>query len=151
MRTDEFFAGFFDADGCVMIQRGGAKTSYFLLSVHIVQVDTNILHAFAERYGGSVKGPYSRGEQARPAYHWVVESAKAEAFLRRITPYLIVKRERAELALEFRTLFHGENVLPRGKLVNDLDQQLAKRARILAERGECYEQMRLLNRRGAAE
>jgi hypothetical protein len=147
MTLDAYFAGFFDADGNVGI-RPGTGSSLYLLSVVVTQADANVLMAFRERFGGSVKGPYSRGETHRPTYHWCADARIAEVMLRVVAPFLIVKAERVALALEFRELFKGDNVLPRGRELRH-PTNVAKRERILRQRESCYRAMRALNKRGA--
>lgn len=56
--------------------------------------------------GGSVTGPYlyrsGRSEVCLPQYHWTVSSAdNVYRILKVLLPYLIVKREKAEIVLQF--------------------------------------------------
>jgi hypothetical protein len=139
-----WFGGFFDADGSISID-SGRKTSYFLLTCSVTQVDPSPLVLFQSRFGGKINGPRSRGGNARPVYQWTVSASKAEALLRETVDYLVVKRERATLALEFRDLFKGQMILPRGKAQND-----EKRQSVLLLRADAHERMRVLNKRGAA-
>lgn len=138
-----YLAGFFDADGSIGITPP-RDTSLYLLSIHVVQVVPAPLLLFQEAFGGKIGRP--RGDPPRrPVRTWTCETKKAEAALRAMLPWLVVKRERAELALEFRELFKGANIVPRGRSCNP-----EKRGRIMLERQGYYEQMRVLNRRGAA-
>lgn len=149
MLPDAWFAGFFDADGCVSIARKAARgrnLETFSLACQIAQIDTNPLMRFHERFGGSVR-PDGRRETrvGNPVYMWSVVSRDAEAFLMAVTPFLVLKRGRAELALEFRKLFVGDNVKPRRWL--DRPEVAAKCARIHAARQLCHEEMLALNGR----
>jgi hypothetical protein len=143
-----FFAGFFDADGYVGISKGNG-TSYYLLTVAIVQVKREILDLFVQEFGGKVTGPHIRKGRGRPIYQWVAEAKVAERFLREVSPYLVVKRERAQMAIDFRVLFRGENIIPRGHgSQNDRNRQKAERIKGL--RHEYYLSMKRLNQRGVA-
>lgn len=152
MLPDAYFAGFFDADGCVHIGRkrnAGPGRHHFAFRCQVAQVDVNVLTRFRERFGGSVRGDGRTGERTRtgnPVYQWAVSSREAEAFLRAVLPYLVLKRERAELGLLFREMCTGENVLPRTQL--DRPHVAAKRERILMQRGGLCDRMTVLNRRG---
>lgn len=139
-----YFAGFFDADGAVGISKG-TGTSYYLLNCQITQVDPAPLLLFKERYGGKVNGPYEREGNARPIYRWSVQAAKAEKFLLDVVDQLVVKRERTRAALDFRELFKGDMILPRGKNKND-----AKRDNVISLREAAYERMLKANKRGVA-
>lgn len=104
------------------------------------------MDAFKSQYGGKVQGPYSRGGNNKPFWFWAVDAQKAENFLAHALPFLIVKRERALVALQFRKLFKGDSILPRGLNVNP-----EKTQQILNARSVFYDQMRALNQRGLAK
>lgn len=110
-----YFAGFFDADGNVGIHRNG-KGQPLRLKCVVAQVAFGPVEAFQQRFGGLLnRRAYDSPSRANwsPIHVWRIDCAKAEAFLRTVVPYLILKRERAELALEFRALFQGEERLSR--------------------------------------
>lgn len=54
-------------------------------------------------YGGSIQYWPSRNNW-KPQHRWHVSADKAAAFLELILPYLIIKTEQAELALQFQRL-----------------------------------------------
>jgi hypothetical protein len=138
---DTYFAGFFDAYGTVGIAKasGGA----FGMSVSVCNVDANVVMAFKHRFGGSV-GTRDNGDNHRPVHYWNVTTTKADAFLQAIAPYLIVKRERVLLAIEFRNLYKGDNCLSRNR--SGRSEKQARR--ILQRRADCYEKMIKLNLKG---
>jgi hypothetical protein len=144
----EYLAGFFDADGAVGISKG-AGTSYYLLWVRVNQVVPTPLLMFKQQYGGKINGPTQRGENSRPIWGWCAESQVAEDFLQDIVSLLVVKRERVELALEFRSLFKGEYRLPRGN-ARPTEANLSKRAEVISLRSVAYHEMARLNKRGIA-
>lgn len=139
----EYMAGFFDGEGCIGIgpPRG---TTLYVLQVSIANTDKRPLGLFHKVYGGKLLGPLARGERCKPIYHWKAESKKAEQVVADLLPFLIIKRKQAELALEFRRLFEGSNILPRGNAKPNQE----KRDRILKARADCYKRMRALNQRG---
>ena len=148
MKPDEitlaYLAGFFDGEGYVGISKG-YKTSYYLLVCTVTQTDVTPLMIYHQWYKGKVQGPRNVGGNRKPIYWWKAEANRAEKFLLDIQPYLVVKAERVKLALEFRELFKGDNILPRGLTINT-----AKKQKILELRQDKYEQMAQLNKRGIA-
>lgn len=113
---DIYAAGFFDGEGCIQIARMRRKGKHdvYALRVSANQRDARPLLLFAEHYGGKVR----KHERTRfgqcDMWRWLVSSAKAEAFLLRVLPYLVVKKDQAELALEFqaRRLSHADRLRP---------------------------------------
>ena len=80
-----------------------------MLSVTAVQATESPLDWFKACFGGTVKFrwiPY-RGSK-RPLWTWQASSKCAEQFLRQVLPYLKVKREEADLALQFRATFRPQ-------------------------------------------
>lgn len=139
-----YYAGFFDADGAVMVHR--CRKSYNL-TVRVSQSSREVLDSFRTNYDGKVQGPYNRAGESnsKPFYFWAIDAAKAEKFLVDVLPYVIVKRERVELALEFRKLFKGANILPRGSTAANYPERFNHIYRL---REDVYNQMRVLNQRG---
>lgn len=107
-----YLAGLFDGEGHIAIHRskgkpGGAK-HYYCLRVTLAMSHFPIIERMQELSGlgslmvsklvpkaGSDKTPN------RPMVSWRITSRQAEQLLTALLPYLKVKREEAELALEF--------------------------------------------------
>lgn len=100
-----YAAGFFDGEGTVFIaiDRGRASTRgpIFNLRVTAAQVDRTPLVWLQSRWGGSVV-QRRRGEHQHSA--WTCFSRGAAQFLRDVRPYLIVKADEADVALEFQAM-----------------------------------------------
>jgi hypothetical protein len=96
---DAYFAGFFDGEGCIRIQSSHKGTSWHI-RVTCVQRNPAPLLLMVERYGGAA-GKFSKGRN-EDMWTWYAMGPKAAAFLERVLPYLIVKREQAEMALAFQ-------------------------------------------------
>jgi hypothetical protein len=141
-----YFAGFFDGEGYIGIDRGRG-TRFYVLKCEATNIDLNVLALLKQQFGGKILLDCRKGVNRRPVGRWTVESKSAEAFLRAVVPFLIVKKERAELALCFRLLFTGENMIPRGSMRPDPE----RRKRILRDRESYYHAMRRLNQRGTTE
>lgn len=142
--TDSYFAGFVDGEGCIGIVDSYSSSLYHL-QLTVSQVKPEVLRLLRRRFSGSVMKSALRSANHRDIFIWKCESKKAEECLEALIPFLIVKKKQAQLALRFRHLFKGENVLARG---NSVEFDPAKRERILELRRECYLEMRGLNKRG---
>jgi hypothetical protein len=99
--SDQWAAGFFDGEGSVSIlrrTRGGFIEH--MLAVAVGQNDQRPLLALRDAYGGS----QCNSKTPSGCWRWRIHGGAAEAFLRRIRPYSIVKADQIDLALELRAL-----------------------------------------------
>ena len=103
-----YVAGFIDADGCISvnyhvknrISSGKQKTSrsvYFNISVIVVQKEEKVIKALFDYYGGTIN---ITKRNIHSYYRWTVSGKAVIRLLRDIKPFLIDKKEQAELALE---------------------------------------------------
>lgn len=104
---DAYLAGIVDGEGCIGIykehdKRPGRRT-YYRVSIIVVQKDPTIPLWIYENYGGKLdmvtrtKG-YSPGHYAR----WVANGTTAYHIMKRIRPYVILKRNKLEHALKIQ-------------------------------------------------
>ena len=103
-----WMAGFFDGEGHVRIQKHSARGSY-MLSISAVQAHAAPLEIFVKKLGGTLKRrlmPY-RGK-LRVLWTWQTSSHAAQVALELMLPYLVVKKDEALLALEFRKTFRPQ-------------------------------------------
>ncbi|HEY1197289.1 MAG TPA: hypothetical protein VGG32_00995 [Thermoplasmata archaeon] len=101
MRDTEiaYLAGLFDGEGCLMIRVGRGR--YYDVIGDITSVDEAPIRWLEQVTGvGHVQHNIPRNGN-RPWYNWRVSTRQLEPLLRAMLPYLIIKRERAELALQF--------------------------------------------------
>jgi len=73
----------------------------------------------------------------RTAHVWALSSQKACDFARAIEPYLIIKKERAQILMQWKNKEPGYHTMS--------DEE---RKRITDKQEELYQQMKLLNKRG---
>lgn len=103
-----YAAGFFDGEGNVCIARnlrGGQERTHYVHNMRVgaSQREAATLFWLRDRWGGSVRPSQRKTPSGvRTYYVWGCFAIGAAAFLRDVLPYLQVKRERAELALEFQ-------------------------------------------------
>ena len=101
-------AGFFDGEGSVFVEiaknkntRRGVRN---LLTASVTQTSTPCLNLFKEYFGGSIATiTESRRQHMNNSvcYMWRVRSKDALTFLEAIAPYVVVKKEQVELALQY--------------------------------------------------
>lgn len=125
-----YLAGIIDGEGTIYAQRIRGK---FNVRVYVVNTDVRLIRWLEQNFGGLV---YSRTSKLNPnwktKWEWVVEKAGTTKILSLVLPYLIIKREQAELGLELRA---------------DIE---AKRGRGIDKsyRSELCEKISFLNQRG---
>ena len=101
-----YLAGCFDADGSVSIAKSGAgvqgiKNPRYVLRVNIVNTSVDLMNWLYENFGGLVKKrPLANPEKHRQTYDWSFDNGKALYVLELMEPYLIVKKERVQVAIE---------------------------------------------------
>lgn len=111
-----YFAGFFDGEGCIFphIPDG---------TVHLVVCNTKpkVLYELQKRLGGSIRHYPPSRDGERTVYQWGIFNRKdCLNALKRLYPYLIIKRKQAEIAIELL------EKMPRGMQGGGLTPQLRK-------------------------
>lgn len=91
-------AGFFDGEGCIVLHSNGSSP-VLRLRLDVGQVDRRPLEKLVAIFGGSIQAVPFRSERWRRQYVWRLTSP--DSSLAAMLPYLTVKKEQAELALEF--------------------------------------------------
>lgn len=97
--SDQYFGGYFDAEGCVRCFYANKNTS---LATHCIIGSCNqgILSLFQRRFGGSLLKTWSVGNFK--SYQWHVCSlTESSNFLRTIQHHSIEKREQIDVALRW--------------------------------------------------
>lgn len=134
MREDDiYFAGLFDGEGCVLIDKQKpAKTGVnpvYRLTAVIAMCDREPLDRIMKIYGvgGIYNAHYGRLAQA-PAFAWRAASRHAVKFLSSIYEHARVKREEIRVALEFQSrleTFRSKRFC--GGSIPNTQEELAKR------------------------
>ena len=98
-----YIAGLFDGEGCVSIIKddrtgqGNHKSPSYSLILIISNNNKEVLEWLNKKTG---IGNLAKRKNQR-LYDWKLSRKGTEIFLNKIYPYLIIKREQAELAIEF--------------------------------------------------
>lgn len=108
-------AGFFDGEGCISIIHTGKGLRHYL-QIAAAQADLRPLYILQSLFGGTLK-PHSQSTN-RPVFYWTTTCKQATQVIAELQPYLVVKREQADCALEFsKTVGFGR------KATDELRQQ----------------------------
>lgn len=101
-----YAAGFFDGEGAITIAQGArpdCRHPIYNMRVIVGQNDPAPLVWLRDRWGGSIITRAPHGTRKRH-YTWCCFARQASKFLSDLLPHLMVKRERATLAIEFQGL-----------------------------------------------
>ena len=103
-----YTAGFVDGEGYIgMVKRydkTGKEPFYVVPVVKIANTDYEVLYFLKKEYGGYIgkERTDKKAKNSKPSRMWELRNRKSvEEFLVKITPYLIIKKERADIVLSF--------------------------------------------------
>lgn len=136
-----YIAGLFDGEGTVRVEKSvathssGNKGFRYRLGVSIASTDKIVIDFVQSFYGGNTRFRKGTGNQ-RDWYEYYLYNEHARVFLSGLLQYFIIKKDRAELGIEFREFQN----LHKGSRLSDVNP--AKEA--------LYLQMKELNRRGVS-
>lgn len=149
--TLAYAAGLFDGEGSISIvcpkQPGYTRGVGHRLMVRLVSVDRVLPEWMNDHFGGALIDNRRQKlvGRSRPSFSWQINSYHAEIFLRAVRPYLLLKAERADVALDFRSTMLaplGRKGVKRSVTTNPVtDEVFAKRQALRARMLE-------LNKRG---
>lgn len=115
VETLAYTAGLLDAEGsiCIVEKRVKNHLPTYYLATNIANTHQPTIAWLYETYSfGFVNKPKPSSPKHKPIWIWNMQSNAAGDFLQMISPYLVVKREQARIALEFydyhlKTSRHG--------------------------------------------
>lgn len=123
--VNAYFAGFFDGEGFISFKK---NNGYDSVTIGVGNTDKKLLDIMQKRYGGSVYvlGGSSRPEHHAPMWQWQLNRKESiEKFLLKLLPYLIVKRDKAKVALEF---VRGKKI--QSELISDNESTLTETLKV---------------------
>lgn len=109
-----YFAGLIDGEGYIHLIRASYKKSktYIRLGVKVGMVDDTMLLTYAHSvWGGYIKARVARSDKHRATYEWLLQDKSAELFLIDVLPFLRIKKQQAEIGLEFRKFVSKNNMV----------------------------------------
>jgi hypothetical protein len=104
-----YLAGLFDGEGSISIihqlSRPRRNRHYHVLQVNITNTHEGVLRTVRDAVGfGLFRAKSVRGKHSncKTVFEWNARSDQARRFLELVLPFLIIKKARADLALEFQ-------------------------------------------------
>jgi hypothetical protein len=134
VKTLAYAAGIIDGEGCIYITKSwhGSRYRHLKIGVEVSCTSLNLIEWLSIQFGGYLS--FGKRPNRKPYYRWGLSSACAAEFLQAIYPYLVIKREQAEVVFRFRS------TLTRGGLkLSD---------NVVAIREDCYRSLKTLKRTG---
>lgn len=135
MITAGYCAGLFDGEGSLSI-RYKRKGATYSVTARINMVDQRPTQEFEKEFGGCLNLRRGHGN-SRDTTQWTLTGESVREFLQVIKPFLIVKKEHAEVAERFIEAYYHPRVNHKHR---PLEVQMIA--------AECRTQMMKLNRRG---
>lgn len=126
----QYVAGLFDGEGTVRIFKKVRENHIgYYVSASLAMCHRPVIEELQKKFGGTVHNNRAdlTGPNRRCQFGWHTANKKAEAFLRQVTPFLIVKREEAEIALVLRDHMQQNPYIWRRGFRNNRDEILAYR------------------------
>lgn len=121
-----YTASAIDMDGCICISRTQLKTTAgntyygYDLKVSVANQSLKVMRWFVRYFGGEFRPKAKNSSKLSddPGFEWFVSGGykKIEIFLLGVLPYMIIKREQAEVALEYIRLNGAVNPPKRAEL-----------------------------------
>ena len=108
-----YAAGLMDGEGYIgikcserdKIQRSRSHRVY----VSLGNTDEKMVKFMLDKFGGTYYYAERKASNSKPMYTWKLSAISAVTFLGQVLPYLITKKERAEVAMEFQTTISNAN------------------------------------------
>lgn len=103
-----YAAGLIDGEGCIRIEKRKARNNRsdnYFLSICLYQKDGRMVDWLFGNFGGKVYSvimpPGKINENGGTIYQWRILNRKALEFLKKILPFLTVKKSQAEIGIRF--------------------------------------------------
>ncbi|SRR5260221_10278839 len=129
-----YMAGIMDGEGCFHIAKVKAYGSQlaYRLDMHVTTTSRELAKYLVEHHGGKFYNVPMNNPKWRDAYRWQPSGkANKEKLILGVLPYLVIKRDLANLCLEFLRL--GNSNVPEQREI------LCQKARVLSRRGRSVE------------
>jgi len=98
-----YLAGIMDGEGTFYIGVNGNK---FNSRMYVVNTDERLIEWLKNTFGGLVyKRNSLKNPQWKTRYEWIIEKSRIDPICKAVIPFLIIKRDQAELMINFRQTF----------------------------------------------
>lgn len=134
-----YLAGIIDGEGCFCLHDQGSHK--FSCQLQIGNTDLRLLQWIRTTFGGSVNYERRHNPKHKVVWRWLAHQAEIDHILPAIMPFLIVKKNQAELMLAYRA-----TLAPR---INKMRSTRKTPEHVKRTRADIHSQLAVLNRRGA--
>jgi hypothetical protein len=118
-----YLAGFFDGEGCIYILKAKHGNSiHYGLEMSYTNSEIEPLQLAQSIFGGQISSLNETRPGRKSVHRLRIRSNQAANALMLLLPYLVVKRERAEIALEFQRKFQGNKGSSRGLTIEECER-----------------------------
>lgn len=94
-------AGFFDGEGCVILRK---SNNTYAVRISVSQVNPTPINKLKKLFGGHICFQKSKNDNWNDQWKWEQDSKSGASTLELLLPFLVVKKDVAELAIEFQRL-----------------------------------------------
>ena len=92
-------AGFFDGEGCVLLRK---SRNTYVVRITVSQVNPAPIVKFKRLFGGHISEQKPKNKSWKEQWKWEQDAKSGVETLLQLLPYLVVKRDVADLAIEFQ-------------------------------------------------
>ncbi len=95
-------AGIIDGEGCILLNID-KKRNVYTPRIHVTNTDAKMLLKLKGMFGGNIYAARHKNDKAhwKPRWMWVVLSQHAITVVALLLPYLVTKKDQAEIFIEF--------------------------------------------------
>jgi hypothetical protein len=134
-----YVAGIVDGEGCIQVQkykkRKRERSTPYKLQLRVSNTDLRLVQHLQSLFPGYIYNGSEKRKNRRNQFYWHVNGKKAAHILEKLVPFLVSKKDQAEIAIAFQDTFnqyYGIYGLPK---------------EIIAFREECYQKCRKLKKK----
>lgn len=127
-----YLAGYIDGDGCFYIgheKSSKVKRSKKVFCIIINSVNECTLNSFKKVFGGSVQLSKKAQDNTKPLFRYTLRKRDILAFIYKLIPFLVEKREECEIAIKFSMsscIKTNEECINRMKILKDVSNLVSK-------------------------
>ena len=129
-----YLAGIIDGEGCFCIQNPGGKTH--TLRLFVMNTFKPLIDYLYKTDGGFQYSRNVEDPRRKIRHEWFIDTHIVDEILPLLRPFLIVKKEQLEVAIEFRKTF------PKKRSYHRVPNEF------ILIREDCHRRMRILNKKG---
>lgn len=142
----KMLAAFVDGEGTINIgmRKFPSGDSYYQQRLSVGNTNIRLIEWLIENFGGSFPKATNRGENRKDMYLWELSGSNSYKLIKKIRPYLILKQEQADCAIELyekvsKWNYNSSKPLPEHK--KKLAKELYQRNKVLNKNGKDNEEI----------